>query len=123
MITIALHAHLGFRPWVARVSGRHTKFGLAQAFVRADESSSSRSGRTGDKVWHIDEPGLYRIGGTKRDDACLLVWVKDGELVRTDIDMPRAKTLAKLMDEGLDFDAARLASNPQPATVPSEVQQ
>lgn len=125
MITIALHAHLGFRPWVARVTGRDPKYGLAQSFVRANESSSSRSGRTGNKTWHIDEPGLYRIGGTKRDDTCLLVWLKNGDLTRTDIDMVRAKVMAKLMDEGADFEAARQATKPQPkqSVEPTAVQQ
>lgn len=110
MVTISLHGHLGYRPWVACVTGRDPKYGLAQTFIRADESSSSRSGRTGNKTWHIDDPGLYRIGGTKRDDTCLLLWIKDGNLVRTDIDMPRAKTMARMMDDGVQFEDARRAT-------------
>ena len=109
-MTFTLHAHYGFRPWMAEITGTSSQYGFAQTFIRADERTHSRSGATGDNTYEIDTPGLYRIGGTKRDNEIFMLWIKNGELVRTTVDQSRASQIAKLMDAGEEFNAARLAT-------------
>lgn len=111
-IRIEVHAHLGFKPWLACITGTDAKYGLARSFVRSDEYSRSRSGRTGNQAWELDSIGLYQLGGTKRDDELFMLWVKEGKLVKTVVDTARAKAIARLLDEGKDFDAARQATKP-----------
>lgn len=110
-IRITAHAHLGYRPWLARITGLDAKYGLARDFLESYVVNPSRSGRTGVHAWEIDV-GLYQRGGTKRDDGLFIVWRKDGQLFRTTVDMARAQAIARLLDEGQDFEAARKATKP-----------
>ncbi len=109
-IEIALHAHLGYRPWVARITGIDDRYGLARVFVRPVEASRSRSGRTGDFVWEIIDTGVYQIGVSKHQNGFFLVWTKDGRLIRTEIDGERARAIARLLTAGEEFDQARKAT-------------
>jgi len=110
---ITRHAHLGYRPWLAQITGTSKTYGFEQAFVRATERDMSRSGRTGTYTWEIDEPGLYRVGGTKEDNALLMLWRnKEGQIKCTTIDQERAKAIAQLLDEGEEFEAARQTTRP-----------
>lgn len=108
-IRITAYAHLGYRPWLARITGSDPQYGLARDFLRPTECSRSRSGRTGEQTWEIDV-GLYQRGGTKRDDGLFIVWRKDGQLFRLTVDMARAQAIARLLDEGKDFETARQAT-------------
>jgi hypothetical protein len=72
----------------------------------------SSSGATGDFTYEINDPGLYRIGGSKRDDALFILWNKGGKLIYAKIDKARADKIARLMDAGQQFEAARYATRP-----------
>lgn len=104
-IRITAYAHLGYRPWLARITGSDSQYGLSRDFLRPTEYSRSRSGHPDEQAWEIDV-GLYQRGGTKRDDGLFIVWRKDGQLFRLTVDMARAKAIARLLDEGKDFEDA-----------------
>jgi hypothetical protein len=114
---IEIHQYYQTKPWVAQITGADEKFGLARAFVRADERDMSRSGRAGDISWSLNEPGLYQIGGSKHDNYKLfMLFSKNGDLVRLNVDLARAKAIAKRLDSGESFEEARLATKPASAT-------
>ena len=117
-IRITAHAHLGYRPWMARITGLDAKYGLARDFEQS-YVYRSRSGRTEDHAWEINSTGLYQLGGTKHDNALFVVWVKDGRLVKTTVDMARAQAIARLLDEGKDFEDARQATKPAKVANPT----
>jgi len=118
-IRITTHAHLGYRPWMARITGTSQKYGLARDFLESYVCKRSRSGRTEDHAWEIAEEGIYQLGGTKRDNELFIVWSKEGRLVRTTVDMARAQAIARLLDEGKDFETARKATKPTKAANPT----
>ena len=51
------------RPWVARILGPCSRYGLERVFLsaRRDYSGASRSGRSGIKHWFFLEPGIYEV--------------------------------------------------------------
>lgn len=114
-IRITAHAHLGYRPWLARITGLDAKYGLSRDFEQS-YVYRSRSGRTEDHEWDIADVGLYQLGGVKHGGELFIAWVKEGRLVRTTVDMARAQAIARLLDEGKDFETARKATKPTKPT-------
>ncbi len=115
-IIVTAHQYFGCaRPWVARVTGMDSQYGFARAFLAA-ATTSSRSGATGDHEWSLTEPGLYecRFPRRRHDDGGMrIVWrAKDGALKWTSTSAERAREIARLMDAGETFAAARLATRP-----------
>jgi hypothetical protein len=51
----------GARAWIAKITGRDEKYGLARAFCRKDSSGASRSGRSGVIRFDVTEPGVYEF--------------------------------------------------------------
>jgi hypothetical protein len=51
------------QPWVAKIVGTNTKFGLERQFVkgRKDYSTASSSGQRGVMMHYLLEPGIYEI--------------------------------------------------------------
>ena len=51
------------QPWVAKIVGTNTKFGLEREFVkgRKDYSTASSSGQRGVMMHYLLEPGIYEI--------------------------------------------------------------
>lgn len=113
-VTVDAYQHYGTKPWLASISGTHKKYGLERSFIPRTSKDTSRSGATGTHSWDLDEPGLYQLGGTKRDDEHLIVYhhkEKNG-LHRTAVDASRARAIAKMLDQGHNFEDARLATKP-----------
>ena len=52
---------IGNRFWVAKITGRDAKFGLARQFLKKDLSDLSGSGRSGTIEVTITEPGFYEF--------------------------------------------------------------
>lgn len=100
------------KPWVARVTGTHPKYGFAQDFVNG---TSSNGGMKRDRIDHefdIDEPGLYRTGshGFHGDEGEHFVLLPDGKggLSKHATNEAGAKAIAKALEKGLPFhEAAR----------------
>ncbi len=108
-ITFSFHNHYGYKAWMAKITGTDSRYGLSRAFCQQDRTSS-RSGKTGDVDIEIDAPGVYEVGGTKRNNGFRVVWVKDGKLAWGHIEKSRAVAIARLMDDGENFEDARLAT-------------
>lgn len=68
----------------------------------------SRSGATGTHSWHLDDEGIYEVGGTKHDNHKFLIHNKEGQWQKITINDERARKIAKLMDSGVSFEEARL---------------
>lgn len=111
-IRITAYAHLGYRPWLARITGSDAKYGFSRDFLPSYVYSRSRSGLSVGHAWEIADVGLYQLGESKHNDVLFIAWIKKGRLVRTTVDMARAKAIARLLDEGKDFETARLATKP-----------
>jgi len=105
-LRLTAHASTSHRPWLARIAGTHARFGFARTFLRGDESALTPLGRTGEVVWEVDEPGLYEIGGSKRDDAFLAVVEEAGALTQRRIREPLVRAVALRLDAGEAFEAA-----------------
>jgi len=42
----------------------------------------------------------------------VMVWARNGAEVKTRIDLDRAQAIAKLLDDGVDFEIARVSTKP-----------
>lgn len=113
-LTLDVRRYYGEKPWIARITGTHGRFGLAREFMHG-ATSSSRSGKTGSTTLILAH-GLYQTGGGRsvvRDigEYFLVCEGTDDQgkpaTVREEIDAERALTMAVKMDQGADFDTAR----------------
>jgi hypothetical protein len=105
-LRLTARANSGHRPWLARIVGTHTKFVFARQFLRGDESGLTPLGRTGEVVWEVDEPGLYELGGSKRDDAFLAVIEEGDILTERRVREPLVRRVALRLDAGEMFEDA-----------------
>lgn len=108
-MTINVHCYYGEKPWVARITGTDAKYGLSREFYRGTRSRS-KSGKTGTITITLD-PGLYNAGGGKsaiRDlgQFFLICPGLTGSLARVEISAERAREIARILDDGEDFETA-----------------
>jgi hypothetical protein len=61
---------VGSAAWVAKITGRDEKFGLARKFVRKQDNRSG-SGRSGCLHFVIEEPGFYEYRGVGTDESSI----------------------------------------------------
>jgi hypothetical protein len=61
---------VGSAAWVAKITGRDEKFGLARKFVRKQDHRSG-SGRSGCLHFVIQEPGFYEYRGVGTDESSI----------------------------------------------------
>lgn len=108
-LSFTFHNHFGYKTWMARIDGSDSQYGLSRSFLRR-ETTSSRSGKSGDTKFSIDEPGLYEVGGNKHDNGFRLCWVKDGALAWNHCSDDRRDAIISLLDDGASFEEARLAT-------------
>lgn len=109
-LSFTFHNHYGYKTWMARIDGSDSQYGLSRSFLRR-ETTSSRSGKSGDTTFTIDEPGLYEVGGNKHDNGFRLFWIKnDGSMGWNHCSEDRRKAIIRLMDDGASFEEARLAT-------------
>lgn len=102
---VELHRYYGHQePWVAIITGRDEKFKFAQQFVKPDQRSSSRSGLTGNSLWLLEKPGLYRV--KEKNDRFFVLRVKESFFEKIDISRERALKIAALLDQGVSLEEA-----------------
>lgn len=100
--------------WVARIEGTDAEMVLKREFLRgkADSDAPFRKAKcTWNDVYEL-QIGLYETleGGSRE---FMVVFAKDGQLKCIGIDADRAHKMAALMDDGMDCEAARLATRAQ----------
>lgn len=124
-IEYAIHAKMGRKPWIARVTGSDGTYGYAREFAKA-KRDYARSGKTHDASWAITEPGLYQIGDSGELDGWFISFAKDGRLRSCDISAERAARMVEIMDSDEDiaqdgdvakYERARLATRAPAKTV------
>lgn len=113
---IGYRGQQGERCYIARITGTSDRYGLERDFVdpaRVERDSFSRARYT--RSYHYDLPvGLYEISehGERR---YLIVWAKrDGTIARFNPEADRVEAMARLMADGMDVEAARIATKPAP---------
>ena len=102
------HQHYGSpKPYVAQITGTDAQYGFARHFLRG-EGQRSRSGKTSDLTFTVQEIGLYEIRGEKGQKEFRLVWDKPEKgIVWTVCAADRAHRLAQLLDDAVDIETAR----------------
>ena len=106
--------------YVAAIDGLSARYGLDRRFLGADDidwgdSELYRKKKgTWTEIYHVDA-GLYEVC-EYGDARYVMVWRKDGAEVKTRIDADRAHEIARRLNEGTEFEEARLATKPQPST-------
>jgi len=100
------------KPWVARVTGTHPKYGLNQEFVdraRTARGANMKRNRD-DHEWDITEPGVYRVGGTahggKGDRTIAVVPDGSGGAEEVAVSVEDAKRYAQALQKGKTPDEA-----------------
>lgn len=112
-MTYTVHAHMGYKPWAARITGTNPTHHYTRDFLRAERKMSS-SGKSGNVTFTITEPGVYQIGGTKGENNFLMLRIlNSGAEKLLVVGEERVNAIAKLMDGGMEFEAARVATIPQ----------
>ena len=105
---IAHHYHNCKKPWVARLVGTHPTMGFERIFIR----SSNEKSKNDIEFEPITTPGIYecRYPRRNKDDhgGFRLVWDhKEKGLIWQNIEKSRAIAIARLLDDGVDFEEAR----------------
>jgi len=103
------------KSYVAAIVGTNPTYRFEREFLDPDKIEWPDNFAWGRKpkatrtdVYRVGE-GLYEL--VEYDErSYLIVWVKNGELVRTNIDVERAVEIARLLDDGQDFESARRAT-------------
>ena len=100
--------------YIAHITGTHDEYGYARTFLPSTTDSDEpfrKSKCQWNDVYEITQPGLYERseGGEKQG---FMVFVKAEKLTWVEIPASRAKTIAQMLDDGMDFDAAKLATKP-----------
>lgn len=93
------------KPWVAKILGADDEhFGLQRQFLPLRVLSMARSGKP--KYWgySLRAPGLYEVGAAGTETG---FWLVDGSGHGTTTGSVRAREIAKLLDAGMEFEAAR----------------
>jgi len=105
--------HMARKSYVAQVLGTDEQYGLAREFREADEIDwgDSKLFKRNKGIWHEIHRvghGLYEVC-LHGDREYRIVYSRksDGTTAWSKIDESRAKAIAKLMDDGLDYDDAR----------------
>lgn len=80
----------GSHAWVARITGRDNRYGLARAFIRAD-GHISRSGRSGSFAWTLPAPGFYEIRDVQHDAGSASIGRLDSGFIRVAADGSMAR--------------------------------
>lgn len=118
-VTLTAEACYGYggKQYIARITGRDSKYTFARKFVGTKGGKRRESSE-----YQTDEPGLYVCcdidrKGNKEETYYILRERKDGFSSRT-CTREQAMQLAKLMDS-MSFDAARLIVFPPKPTEPS----
>lgn len=111
---------MGNKCWIAAIEGSDNTYGLSRSFLDADsvEREHFSRPRTMINFSYSLDVGLYEQseGG---DREFFVVWIKNGEHVRTRVDSDRVKAMVALMDGGMSADDARRATKaPQPTEQP-----
>jgi hypothetical protein len=57
--SVSVKTYVG-KSWVAAITGRDAKYGIARTFVHPISREVSRSGRTGEWTYYLT-PGLYQV--------------------------------------------------------------
>jgi hypothetical protein len=110
-VTISVSKHYGKTCWLAWITGTDIKYGYERDFEQASCKRTSRSGQTGTHDYVLVDPGLYQDS----EGRLILVWQEaSGGLKWCNIADERAKRIARLLDQGEEFEAARLATKPGP---------
>jgi len=105
-ITVRQSDH-GRRPWMGRITGTDDHYGLSREFLDGSVERS-KSGRTADVTFSVEEPGIYQIGQAGSDTGFVVCWIKDGEIEYADTTEERAYRYAELRDSGkLDKEARK----------------
>lgn len=89
------HQPSGGKEWIARITGTHSKYGLARKFLKVEERDWSYSGRTGTTYYSLSEGGLYEINEPWKERR--FVKVEAGEVI--EISATEAKEMAEKMEE------------------------
>lgn len=104
---------MGNKCWVARIDGTDETYELDRDFLDPESVEKDHFNRYRTMVhFHYNLPvGIYEESeGGSRD--FFIVWVKNGEEVRTIIDKERVLAILSLIDEGMEFETARLKTKP-----------
>jgi hypothetical protein len=103
------------RAWVAEITGTDSTRVFARTFLDATRVERDHFGRARYTRTYTYElgPGLYEVSehGERR---YLLVWAKTDGAGRYNPDEGRVREMARLMDAGHGFEAARKATKPAP---------
>ena len=122
MATIEIKKSRGYagnmskKSYVAAIDGTSDRYGLDRRFLEADDidwgdSEMYRKHKgTWTEIHHVDV-GLYEVC-EYGDARYVMVWARNGAEVKTRIDLDRAQAIAKLLDDGVDFEIARVSTKP-----------
>lgn len=108
-ITLSASARFGYggKQFVARITGRHSKFVFEREFLGRKEGKRGESTSA-----TVDEPGLYTERDVdskgRADDTYRLVW-RDGDTLHVDaVSLEDAMAVARRLDNGDDVQIAAL---------------
>ena len=119
-VTLTASARYGYggKQYIARITGRDSKFIFAREFVGQKGGKRRESSE-----YMTDEPGMYMTcdidSKGRKDETFFVVYIgDDGKLKMSSTSKERAMKLAKMMDEGTTFKEARKATQPKKAIDP-----
>lgn len=72
------HQPSGGREWVAEITGRHPKYGLARNFLPVVARNWSTTGKTGSTAFELEEGKLYEVNAPYKGRS--FVKVEDGQI-------------------------------------------
>jgi hypothetical protein len=105
----------GNRSYLAQITGLCPQYGLSREFLEPARTEWPKDFAWGRKkkatrvdVYSVEE-GIYERA-EEGDKDYVMVSMKDGQLVHTIIGIGRVREIARMLDAGEDFEAARVAS-------------
>lgn len=110
----------GSRSYIARITGTCRTYGFAREFEETEPTNHSEMStalRKGRGQWTETADvgcGAYEIQD-QGDRYYYLVWCREDRLVRMRTDAERVHAIARLLDNGMEFEEARLATKPPSA--------
>jgi len=105
---------MGNRAWIAEITGTDSQYGLSREFIDADDIERDHFGRRRYiRTYHYElGPGLYEVC-EHGDRWFRIVWADGSKWAVIAAD--RAEAIAKMMDGGAEYEAARRATKAEVA--------